>query len=151
MKQLSFIRRPNLSCGGSLNNTRHSKRVLSTKRPIHLVLKVKKSHDLFKRRLWVKRLIERQSARFQIKIFASSVQRDHLHLAVQVPSRSAYVQFVRTITGLIARKFGKGIFIFRPFTRVATWGREFRNLMNYLFRNDMEVFKVWSYVPRVRL
>ncbi len=145
MKQLSFLPNQHLSCGGSLNNTRQQCRTLSSKRPIHLVLKSKASVNLFKNRLLIKHLISKHAGRFGVKIYASSVQRDHVHLAAKIPCRSAYLKFIRTITGILARKMGAGLWKYRPFTHIATWGREFRNLLDYLFRNDMEVFKVWRF------
>lgn len=150
MKQLNLIPKPNLSGGGSLINTRHSKRVLSSKLPMHLVLTVKKGRDLFKRRLWVKSLLQSHAAKFGIKVYASSIQRDHLHLIVKIPNRRNYVGFIRAVTGVMARKIGKGIWHLRPFTRVTSWGRDFRQLLDYLFKNDMEVFGVWDYSPRTR-
>ncbi len=82
---------------------------------------------------------------FGIKVCASGVQRDHIHFLIKVPNRTAYVRFIRTLTGQIARRFGSGFFKLRPYTRLATWGREVNALKDYLFRNDMEVFEIWRY------
>lgn len=150
MKQLSLIPSPNPYCGGSLNNTRQTKRVLSSKRPIHLVLKSRNPSHLFKNRLWLKSLAAKHAVKFGIQMYASSVQQDHIHFCIKIPNRMSYIGFIRTFTGLVARRLGKGVWKFRPFTRIATWGREFRGLMNYLFRNDMEVFGVWKYADRKR-
>ncbi len=148
MKQLSLIPRQNLSCGGSLNNTKQTKRVLSSRRPIHLVLKSKSSVNLFRSRLKIKHLAAQYADRFGVKIYASSVQRDHLHLVIKTASRTAYIKFIRTLTGMLAKHLGKGVWQVRPFTRVASWGKDFRDLLDYLFRNDMEVFKIWNYQAR---
>lgn len=148
MIQLSLIPKPSLACGGSLNNTRQSQRILSFKRPIHLVLKTRLHRNLFKNRLMIKAKVAKYAEHFDIKVYASSVQRDHVHLAIKIPNRESYTRFIRTLTGILARTLGKGLWIFRPFTKIGTWGKEFRNLMDYLFRNDMEVFGVWRYQPR---
>ncbi len=145
MKQLSLIPKPQLACGGSLNNTRHSKRTLCSRRPIHLVLKTKNSTSLFKSRLVIKSLASKYAKQFGIKVYASSVQRDHIHFVIKIAGRISYIRFIRSLTGQLARRFGKGLFKFRPFTRLGTWGREFKDLLDYLFRNDMEVFKIWRY------
>ncbi len=148
MKQLPLIPKTHLACGGSLNNTRQEKRVLSSRRPIQLVLKSKASTDLFKSRLIIKNLTSIYAKKFGIKVYASSVQRDHVHFVIKIPDRGSYSAFIRTLTGMIARRLGRGLFIMRPFTRIGTWGRDFRNMLDYLFRNDMEVFKIWTYKPR---
>ncbi len=145
MKQLTLISKPDLACGGELNNTRQEKRVLSSRRPIHLVLKTRSSASLFKSRLVIKSLTSKYAKTFGIKVHASSVQRDHVHFVIKMASRRAYIGFIRTLTGQIARRFGRGLFELRPYTRIGTWGREFRSLLDYLFRNDLEVFNIWRY------
>ncbi len=145
MKQLSLIPKMHLACGGGFNNTRLEKRVLSSRRPIHLVLKTRSFVNLFKSRLIIKGLNSRYAKAFGIKVYASSVQKDHLHLVIKIPSRRAYIGFIRTLTGMMARRLGLGLFKFRPYTRVGTWGREFRSLLDYQFRNDMEGFQIWRY------
>ncbi len=148
MKQLSLIPKPNLACGGELNNTRQEQRVLSTRRPINLVLKTRNSANLFRSRLVVKSLTSKYAEKFGIKVYASSVQRDHLHLVIKIPSRRSYIALIRTLTGIMARRLGCGLFKLRPYTRIGTWGREFRGLLDYLFRNDMEVLEIWRYHRR---
>ncbi len=143
-----MIPKPGLACGGELNNTRQEKRVLCSRRPIHLVLKTQGSTNFFKSRLKIKTLTSKYAEAFGIKVYASSVQRDHIHFVIKVPSRGAYVRFIRTLSGQIARNLGHGLFKTRPYTRIGTWGREFRQLLDYLFRNDMEVLDIWEYQRR---
>lgn len=146
--QLSFIPQPTVACGGSLNNTRQSKRTLSSKRQIHLVLKAREGNNLFKSRAKVNQMVTRYAKRFGIKIYRSSVQRDHIHIVIRIPCRNMYVRFIRSLTSMISRLFGKGLWIFRPYTRVGSWGKDFKNLLSYLFRNEMEIYGVWEYKPR---
>jgi hypothetical protein len=62
-----------------------------------------------------------------------------------IPSKKAYLAFIRTITSLLVSFLSKlkgrslkGLFDLRPFTRILSWGRDFRNVINYHELNDME-------------
>ncbi|MAQ37150.1 MAG: hypothetical protein CMO21_07985 [Thioclava sp.] len=147
MKQLNLIPQPSLEMGGSLNNTRNQKRVLSSQRPIHLVLKSNKNH-LFKNRDFIQRTIKKQTKNFRHQIQSMSIQKNHIHILIRIADRSSYIKYIRALTGLIARKLGKGMWKFRPFTKVLTWGREIKNVNTYIFRNEMEVFQIWFYKRR---
>lgn len=71
-----------------------------------------------------------------------------VHLIIQIPGRKEYVAFIRSLTGLVARKLGKGLWKLLPFTRIANWGRDFRNLVNYLRKNLEEWLGFRVYEPR---
>ncbi|HAG91553.1 MAG TPA: hypothetical protein DCL41_06760 [Bdellovibrionales bacterium] len=147
MKQLSLIPKPNLECGESLQNSGKQKRILSSRRPTHLVLKAHKN-TLFKHRNFIQQTLEKQAANFHHKLLTWSVQKDHIHLLIRFFDRLSYIKFIRALTGLIARKLGRGLWKFRPYTKVLSWGRETWNVNNYIFRNELEVFKFWKYKPR---
>ncbi len=145
MKQLNLLEKPSLQFGGGFDQ-RHCLRTLCSRKPIHLILKSQKKYSLFKNRDEIRRIIFKQAKKFGIKIYSWSIQKDHIHLAIQILNRDAYKKWIRAVTGLIARLLGKGIWKFRPFTRVLSgFGRELRNLLNYIFRNELEVFRVWDY------
>ncbi len=145
MKQLNLLDKPSLSFGGSFDQ-RHRLRTLCSKKPVHLTLKSQKRFSLFKSREKIRKIIFKQAKKLGIKIYSWSIQKDHIHLAIQILSREAYKKWIRAVTGLIARLLGKGVWKFRPFTRVLSgFGRELRNLNNYLFRNELEVFRIWQY------
>ncbi len=149
MRQLDLIPKPNLECGGSLQNTRKGKRILSSKRPIHLVLKAHKN-NLFRNRDFVQQTMENQARNFDHTVLTWSVQKNHIHILLRISSREMYVRFIRAFSGLVARKLGRGLWKVRPFTKVLSWGRETWNVNNYIFKNEMEVFGIWSYQPRRR-
>ncbi len=145
MKQLNLIGKPSLQFGGNFDQ-RHRLRTLCSRRPVHLTLKSQRKYSLFKNREEIRMIIFKQAKKFGIKVYSWSIQKDHIHLAIQILGRDAYKKWIRAVTGLIARLLGKGIWKFRPFTRVLSgFGRELRNLNNYIFRNEMEVFKIWKY------
>ncbi len=147
MTQLNLLPKPNLECGGSLKNTRKGKRTLSSKRPVHLVLKSSKS-TLFKNRDFIQKTMNRQAKTFNHRIYTWSIQKNHIHVLIRFHNRASYIKFIRSFTGLIARKLGRGLWKWRPFTKVLSWGREMWNVNNYIFRNEMEVFEIWKYKPR---
>jgi REP element-mobilizing transposase RayT len=148
MKQLSLIKAPAPVHGGELQKgKRKTLRPLSSTRPIHLILKAKerfKSND----GAIVLSEAKRIAQTFQLQILDHAVANDHLHLAVKIPGRREYDAFARTLAGLLARKFGKGIFRTIPYTRVAHWGKDYKNLEKYLEKNRLEAAGELPYKDR---
>jgi REP element-mobilizing transposase RayT len=116
-------------------------------RPIHLVLKATKP-VLFRNRRLVESLTRRLATRFGIRTYGVAIPDDHVHLALLLPSREAYRKFVRSLCGLLARHFGKGLWKCLPFTRVLSWGKDFRNVLAYLKKNCEEALGLREYEPR---
>jgi|GEM_PF-5336665 REP element-mobilizing transposase RayT len=144
-KQLELFKAPSREFGGS-RTTAHIQRPLSFKRSMHLVLKTDNKPVLFKNRSEIKAILKKQAKNFNVHIYSESVQKDHLHLHLKFPNRESYKKWIRAVTGLIARTIAKGIFKFRPYTRILGGSpKEFWNLNNYIFRNECEVFGIWPY------
>ena len=144
-KQLCLIPKPKLECGGSLNNTGRVQRVIPTKSPLHMVLKSKRRWDLFKHRSLVVEVLKQQAKAFGIQIYGLSVQMDHIHMSIRVFDRKSYIKFIRALNGILARRLGKGLWKFRPYTRIVRWGRDLSQLNDYIFRNELEVFGFYPY------
>ena len=148
-KQLSFCLNSNpiqKQCGGSLaTGKRKELRTLDRGAPLHLVLKANTEINLFEHCLWIEDLIYKYARRFGVLIYAESVQVDHIHLCIRIHDRAAYNNFVRTLTGQLAKRFGKGLWKVRPYTRVASWGKEFQAIKAYLRKNDLEVHGLVAY------
>jgi REP element-mobilizing transposase RayT len=125
---------------------RKSLRPLARNRPIHLVAKAKKS--LKQEREWIRKEAGRIADRFMIKAYRITVAEDHVHLLIQIPGRSEYSSFIRGWSAQIAKKMGRGLWLFLPFTRVASWGRDFKNLLGYLQKNEDEACGDRPYNPR---
>jgi REP element-mobilizing transposase RayT len=144
-KQLELLKAPGHEFGGS-KAIAHVQRPLSFKKSIHLVLKTENKPVLFKHRSEIKAILKKQATKFNVYIYSESVQKDHLHLHVKFPDRESYKRWIRAVTGLIARMISKGLFKFRPYTRILSGSpKEFWNLNNYIFRNECEVFGIWPY------
>lgn len=138
MNQLQLIPTENPEHGGTLHEGERKKlRPLASDRPIHLVLKAKMP---FRGDTGAVVLTEarRLADKFFLKIYDHAVADDHVHLALKIPHRRYYVHFIRSLTGLLSRRYGKGFWSQVPFTRVVQWGRDYRNLGKYLEKNRLE-------------
>ena len=138
MKQtsFSFFQNYKKEFGGSLLlGKRKEKRPLSTKNPIHLVLKSDEKASFHPCNQEMKNLIQDTASEFGIKIYDLALNWNHIHCLMKIPSRDSYVKFIRALTSRMKVKF-----ILRPFTRILSWGRDFKNALNYLLKNKMEAF-----------
>jgi hypothetical protein len=163
--------RPGKTFGGEeLVGKRKSKRPISDKQTLHLVLKSEgiraseepnspmKKCNLFSPASWdVEKLIQKQANKYGIKIEKQGFAWTHLHILIMVPSRKAYNSFIRTLTSLIVDHFSKakgislkGLFTLRPHTTIVTWGREYNNVIEYIVRNDLEARGLIKYQERKR-
>ena len=135
-----------------LEGKRKTARTLSTKRPIHLILKTSQSHSFNPGNRALVDLIQAWASRFKIKVLRMSLNWTHIHMIILIPSRSAYKAFIRAVTAAIVQKICKakgptfkGIFELRPFTRILSWGKDLKNVFAYHDLNDLEAF---GYIKR---
>lgn len=148
MKQLSLLKATPTFHGGLLTQGRRKGlRPLSSKQPLHLVLKARKAL-LYKNRAHIEKEIRRLGDRFQIKAYSIAVNFDHLHAVLKIPHRRNYTAFIRALTGLLARSLGKGIWALPPFSRVMSWGKDFQQALSYLRKNRLEAGGEKPYEPR---
>jgi REP element-mobilizing transposase RayT len=153
MKQQSIFKIKTLpnKFGGSLQlGKRKSQRPLSIKKPVHLVFRTEeKRHKILfsPKDKYILKLIRDSAGRYQIRIYNFALNWNHLHFVILVPSREAYKNFVRFLTSQIVAHFSKkhgkklkGLFSLRPFTRIVSWGQDFRRVCNYVAANIYESF-----------
>jgi len=148
MRQASFgfLRDYKKDFGGSLlQGKRKSARPLSTKQPIHLVLKSTGGRHFNPTNRKLEKLFRTQAQKYGLKIYDLALNWSHIHALISIPSRQAYLAFIRTLTAALVRllsstlgKSLKGLFDLRPFTRILSWGREFTSVRGYLELNQME-------------
>jgi len=158
--------------GGSLlkGNARDA-RPLSLKRPIHLVLKssMAKRERSFLHPIRAKRIREtvtRLARLKRIRVYRYANSGNHLHLVIRTRSRKTYLDFIRSLSGILARltlakerglaqqsrnsaesprlKFWDS----RPFTRILEWGREYQNVSAYVLQNKLEALGFIPYQKR---
>ena len=166
--QLALFPRPALEHGGIVRKGRRKiARPIATKKTMHLVFRAvkakgKKSFLHEKHKGLIHLLLVDVAEHFQVKIHRYENVGNHLLLLVRVKKREHLQGFLRVfpqrvmflITG--ARKgnpMGR-FWDYIAYSRVVSWGREFRVLKNYLWKNAMEVFgyrrewtRAWQDLP----
>ena len=131
--------------GGSLLRCRRkTRRPLSTRVPIHLVLR-SENKRAYKALAYGsstnRKILSAVAKRFQIQILDVIFNHSHVHLVIRIPSRESYNAFIRLLTSRLAQfaKLKKGeLFQFRPYTRLLSWGREIKTVLNYMKKNYVE-------------
>ena len=146
---MSFINKPKIEFGGSLlKGRRKTERILDSRKPIHLVLKSKSTFSLFKQKKNLQTVLKKQAKTFGVKIYSESIQSDHWHLCLKITNRRLYRGFIRSLTGILARKLGKGLWSLRPYSRIIEWGKDFLNILDYLLLNHCEAHGIVPYAIR---
>lgn len=135
-------------------------RILSTKHPLHLVLRSSRAKGELsllsgKRQQKIRLIVAKQARLFHVTLYRYANAGNHLHLLVRAKNRRDFGRFLKAITGLIARltlkkergpaltdafpaSKSKRFWDARPYTRVVSWGREFLKVRNYLLMNELE-------------
>jgi REP element-mobilizing transposase RayT len=155
MKQVSFafLRDYKKEFGGSLlQGKRKSARPLSTKHPIHLILKSSGNSFFNPSHRAIEKAIREHAQKYHIKIYDLALNWSHIHLLVRIASREHYKAFIRTLTAELIRLLSKtknknlkGLFDLRPYTRIVTWGKDFKRAFEYLTLNHLEA---WGLIMR---
>lgn len=113
-----------------------------------MVLRAKRAGLKTKERK-IQLLIKRYAGKFNIKVHRTSINSNHIHLLIVTSRRANFQNYLRSITGLIARLMGAGkLWEHLAFSRVANWGKEYKVLISYILKNQLEALGVISYVPR---
>ena len=150
-KQLNFSCLPKLKLihGGELTKgKRKTERALKMNKPIHVVLRAKRSGLKTKERKILK-TIKFYENRFAQRVYRVSINSNHIHLLLVTRRRKDFQNFLRSITGLIARIMGSGkLWELLAFSRVANWGKEYQVLVGYIIKNQLEALGMISYSPR---
>ena len=183
MKQRRFFRnsKSKREHGGSLLlGRRRSKRPLSVKEPLHLVLRSDFAYgkrSLTKHRSLIERVIQKYSKRFRIRVYEKAIVTNHIHLLVKGQSKTELANFFRVTAGQIAQEILKSFPILpsekpvgggtpakagrtptresentfwqtRIYSRILSWGREFKVVTAYVIQNTLEAFGLAPYKPR---
>lgn len=84
-----------------------------------------------------------------MRIYEIAICNDHIHFVGLFPTKESYTQFIKALTGAIARKF-KIKFKFRPWSRILNWGRSFQIAIKYVLQNHLESVRAIPYQPRAK-
>lgn len=134
-----FVNPPREFGGSLLKGKRKCQRPLFPKLPIHLTLKSSKGNLLGKERE-VFLLARNLAKKYKISIYRQAVLSNHVHLLILIPSVDAYRAWIRSLTSAMANIFQLqgALFSCRPYTRILSWGREFRSVARYVEINILE-------------
>ena len=186
MKQTSFrfLKDYKKEFGGSLLiGKRKTRRPLSTKAPIHLILKANQKAVFSPSNRSLQNLIRNTAKQFDIHLYDLAVNWSHIHFLIRIKSREDYVRFIRALSSLLSQAVLKSkkrtafqngsqsqvrnsqisktqgsdkdvftensentakLFTLRPFTRILSWGMDFKPAFQYLTTNQLEAFGlVW--------
>lgn len=157
---------------------RRSRRPLSTKEPIHLTLRsdlARGQRSLLRHRPLIEKTLKKASARFGVRVYEKAICGNHLHLLVYGKTRLGLQNFFRVVAGHIAQgildkipltsrdlsiaggaprkqlghpKNQRKFWALLVYTRLMTWGREFRVVQRYIIQNTLEALNIIAYRPR---
>jgi REP element-mobilizing transposase RayT len=130
------------------------------KHAMHLVLKARLPVlRLKKNKTLISQLLSETAEKFQVKIYNNSLNSNHIHLLVKAKTQKNLHDFLRVLTGQIAQRItgavrGKknklGFWLRSAWKRIIYWGRDFLNLHQYIYRNQLESLTLIPYQPRKR-
>lgn len=145
LKQLELegLTKPKWYFGGSLLKNSHAKckRPLSSKLPVHVILRTKQSvlrqPKYFAR---VNETVAETARKYGIKIYDYANVGNHLHILLKLHHIRLWTPFIRELTSRLAALFNiTGFFTQLPFTRVvAGWRRAYRIARDYMELNRLE-------------
>jgi len=160
-RQLKFFDDKKIEHGGELAiGKRKQARPLSTKKPIHLVLRSNSATgptSLLLHSRFIRSLIAFLCKRFAIVLYEFSVNSTHVHLLIRVRNREGFKNFVRVFCGrsamhITGARRGKPLrekfWDILPYTRLAEWGRAFEIVRKYVAQNQLESLGIIPYRPR---
>lgn len=147
--------------GGKASSHAKCKRIVSTKLPIHLVLKsslAKGPLTMLKpqNHSAVDRILVNCGRKFGVHIYKKVIMGNHLHLVIKIHNRSEFAKFLKSASSLIAQhildlKRGqksellatlqRGFWDARPFTRIIqSWRGDYQRVLKYLARNIIQAY-----------
>jgi hypothetical protein len=151
-RQLNLLSHPASVYGGeSRKGKRKIRRPIAVKSPMHVVFRSTRARGpwSFTYRANEKRvraLADDVADRFSVRIRGFANVGNHLHLVVQVKHRRNLQAFLRVfgqrlmflVTGAKKGSPRGRFFDAVAFSRIVTWGRDFKRMENYIFKNTLE-------------
>lgn len=105
--------------------------------------------------------LERLSRKFKVTVYMFANAGNHLHLLVRPPKdRGAFANFLRALAGITARiatgaqrGSAKGVKFWtkRPWSRMVSWGRDYKIVYRYVCENIMAVWGIEAVADTERL
>ena len=130
--------------GENLIGKRKTARLLSDKKPIHLILRSNTLKVFTPTNKSLKRLIYNLAEKYSIKIYELALNHNHIHFVIKLKNKNLYKFFIRELTSKMAIAIRKKlphlitILSLRPWTRILEWKRDFENVVDYVILNIEE-------------
>ena len=136
------------------------------------------SRSLFRHKKMILDLLKKNALKFHVKVLEYAIQGNHLHLLVKAQTREGLQNFFRVIAGHTAQRILKDhplstkpkstsdaggapvkerkgctknqrkFWSFLLYSRIVSWGKEFRNVISYIQKNTLELLQVIAYQHR---
>lgn len=179
-KQLNLFPHPKKQHGGSLSvGKRRSYRPMNPKLSLHITLKSRHAvggRCLFRHKKMIMMIKQKASRLFGVKVYNYAIAGNHLHLLIKGPDRESLQNFFRVFAGHTAQNILKSCPLPKPaggapassrskskcrknqrrfwsyllYSRIVTWGREFKIVDQYIERNILETLHLIAYQPRAK-
>jgi REP element-mobilizing transposase RayT len=156
-KQMKFSTR--LDHGGEIGlKKRKTRRPFDHKRALHVVMRSTRARGEWsmlrpQNARKVKQVVNEAARKHGIKLYRFANVGNHLHLLFQARKVENLRAFMREISGSIAFQItgakksnplqGK-FWDLLPYSRVVTWGRDFKAVTNYIIGNLFEAAGLWN-------
>ncbi len=140
--------------------TKRFKRPFRNGQAVHITMRSKiavGALSMIAVRGWLRDYLPQLAKRVGVTLYHFSNNGTHLHIVLSACSAGAQSTFLRALSGVVARKVlgaekGKSknikFWTERPYSRLVTWGREFKNVMLYVQRNCLEAAGKIPYFAR---
>ena len=142
--------------GNAQKGKRKTARPFNPKLPIHVVFRSEKAknrfslnHQKFNRKIEI--LLHKLGLKYDIQVYEFANSGNHLHLILRSKAKLNLQNFLREFAGRVALLVypGKGKFwTSLVYTKLARWGKQFKNLCTYVIQNHLEALGIISYQER---
>ena len=95
---------------------------------------------LRRHRATITRTLRDCQLRYGLRLKAIAIMENHIHLAVKVPSRKSFADFMRVFAGTVALGIMRGkLWSQRVWSRIVRAGRDLRGALEYIWNNPLKV------------
>jgi len=172
-KQLSILpktKKPRREHGGSLTHgKRRAYRPMNPRLSLHVTLKSHKAigkWSLFNHRKLIESVLRKSQRLFHVKVYNYAIHGNHIHISIKGYSRESIQNFFRVFAGHSAqqilelcplpeikggapqkgcKKNQRKFWSYLLYSRVVSWGRDFRNVQAYIGKNARQVAEIIDY------
>jgi hypothetical protein len=128
-----------LEFGGILNKgKRKTKRPLTNRHSLHVVLKATTSDVLLLNRDKIDAVISQMGSKFGIKVYSYGIHADHIHLHIHPCETNIYTKWIRALSSTLVTGIPELKWKLPPYTRIVHSEEYFQNLPKYILKNQRQ-------------